>query len=51
MKKLVCSLDSLVAASIAIVPIATTAAAAPDLPPRVPRFSIDYMDKSVDPGG
>ena len=49
MKKLVCLLDALVASGIAASLTSTVMADATDQPPRVPRFSIDYMDKSVAP--
>ncbi|MCX6928976.1 MAG: M13 family metallopeptidase [Verrucomicrobia bacterium] len=49
MNKLVCPLDSLATTSIVALLASTAMAAAPDQPPRVPRFSIDYMDKSVQP--
>jgi putative endopeptidase len=49
MKNIASSLDSLVTTSIAALLASTAMAGAPDQPPRVPRFSIDYMDKSVEP--
>src|SRR5581483_9885889 len=48
MNKLKCLLGGLAATSVAALNLNNSMAA--ETPPKVPRFSVEYMDRSVDPG-